>query len=210
MSFTGGSSDQSSPHTSGFGMTPGYSALTPGQFGFDSLSDNLMNAASNEPEGVVNEFQFNTIPFEEESKADISKLDLKQTGSQPSGPPRSGPGVTSRPANDISLHGLNRIPHILPHDKVFNVQRNWLLVVLRYPQMATPSYFSAYFGKQLQDGRGQSEPIRALHIDRDPEIFRDIVRHLQGYYIPIRSPEHFAYLFADAQLFQRMLLKSRA
>ncbi|KAK6353156.1 hypothetical protein TWF696_005144 [Orbilia brochopaga] len=72
-----------------------------------------------------------------------------------------------------------------------------------------PSYFSSYFGKQLQEGRGQNEPIRALHIDRDPEIFRDIVRHLQGYYVPIRNPEHFAYLFADAQLFQLPKLISR-
>ncbi|KAF3205986.1 hypothetical protein TWF106_000972 [Orbilia oligospora] len=72
-----------------------------------------------------------------------------------------------------------------------------------------PSYFSSYFGKQLQESRGQNEPIRALHIDRDPEIFRDIVRHLQGYYVPIRSPEHFAYLFADAQLFQLPKLISR-
>ncbi|KAK6539900.1 hypothetical protein TWF694_008735 [Orbilia ellipsospora] len=91
-------------------------------------------------------------------------------------------------------------------------------VLLEIEQLATsgasissdaPSYFSAYFGKQLQEGRGQSEPIRALHIDRDPEIFRDIVRHLQGYYVPIRSPEHFAYLFADAQLFQLPKLISR-
>ncbi|KAF3926865.1 hypothetical protein ABW20_dc0103856 [Dactylellina cionopaga] len=182
MSYTGGSSDQSSPHTSGFGLTPSYSALTPGQFGFDSLNDNLMNAASNEPEGVVNEYQFNTIPFEEETKADISKLDLQQSASQYSNVPRSGPGPSAGPgpgsrlAGDISLHG--RLP--------------------------APSYFSSYFGKQLQEGRGQNDPIRALHIDRDPEIFRDIVRHLQGYYVPIRSPEHFAYLFADAQLFQRM------
>ncbi|KAF3288278.1 hypothetical protein TWF970_005359 [Orbilia oligospora] len=212
MSFNGGSSDQSSPHTSGFGLTPSYSALTPGQFGFESLNDNLMNAASNEPEGVVNEFQFNTIPFEDESKADISKLELKQSSSQQSNNiPRSGSGSGSRPAGDLSLHGMNRIPHILPHDKVFNIQVGCQMFSLSGASISSdaPSYFSSYFGKQLQEARGQNEPIRALHIDRDPEIFRDIVRHLQGYYVPIRSPEHFAYLFADAQLFQLPKLISR-
>ncbi|KAK6332142.1 hypothetical protein TWF718_002676 [Orbilia javanica] len=189
MSFNGGSSDQSSPHTSGFGLTPSYSALTPGQFGFESLNDNLMNAASNEPEGVVNEFEFNTIPFEDDTKADISKLELKQSSSQQ----------------------MNRIPHILPHDKVFNIQVGCQMFSLSGASISSdaPSYFSSYFGKQLQEARGQNEPIRALHIDRDPEIFRDIVRHLQGYYVPIRSPEHFAYLFADAQLFQLPKLISR-
>ncbi|KAF3104001.1 hypothetical protein TWF569_007794 [Orbilia oligospora] len=212
MSFNGGSSDQSSPHASGFGLTPSYSALTPGQFGFESLNDNLMNAASNEPEGVVNEFQFNTIPFEDDSKADISKLELKQSSSQQSNNiPRSGSGSGSRPAGDLSLHGMNRIPHILPHDKVFNIQVGCQMFSLSGASISSdaPSYFSSYFGKQLQDARGQNEPIRALHIDRDPEIFRDIVRHLQGYYVPIRSPEHFAYLFADAQLFQLPKLISR-
>ncbi|KAF3216530.1 hypothetical protein TWF191_009017 [Orbilia oligospora] len=132
MSFNGGSSDQSSPHTSGFGLTPSYSALTPGQFGFESLNDNLMNAASNEPEGVVNEFQFNTIPFEDDSKADISKLELKQSSSQQSNNiPRSGSGSGSRPAGDLSLHGMNRIPHILPHDKVFNIQVGCQMFSLR-------------------------------------------------------------------------------
>ncbi|KAF3245038.1 hypothetical protein TWF192_007561 [Orbilia oligospora] len=155
MSFNGGSSDQSSPHTSGFGLTPSYSALTPGQFGFESLNDNLMNAASNEPEGVVNEFQFNTIPFEDDSKADISKLELKQSSSQQSNNiPRSGSGSGSRPAGDLSLHGMNRIPHILPHDKVFNIQ----------------------VGCQM---------------------------------FSLRKSEHFAYLFADAQLFQLPKLISR-
>ncbi|EPS43273.1 hypothetical protein H072_2776 [Dactylellina haptotyla CBS 200.50] len=219
MSFNGGSSDQSSPHTSGFGLTPSYSALTPGQFGFDSLNDNLMNAASNEPEGVVNEFQFNTIPFEEDTKADISKLELKQSTSQGNASRNaSGSGSGPRTATDLSLHGMNRIPSILPHDKVFNVQVGCQMFSLSGASISSdgkshlpdaPSYFSAYFGKQLQDARGQNEPIRALHIDRDPKIFRDIVRHLQGYYVPIRSPEHFAYLFADAQLFQLPKLISR-
>ncbi|KAF3188983.1 hypothetical protein TWF106_000973 [Orbilia oligospora] len=128
MSFNGGSSDQSSPHTSGFGLTPSYSALTPGQFGFESLNDNLMNAASNEPEGVVNEFQFNTIPFEDDSKADISKLELKQSSSQQSNNiPRSGSGSGSRPAGDLSLHGsMDQSAGIPRLDKLVTLTRGGL------------------------------------------------------------------------------------
>lgn len=41
-----------------------------------------------------------------------------------------------------------------------------------------PSYFSQYFENQLRNHRdGQLEPC---HIDRDPETFRDICKHLQG------------------------------
>ncbi|KAF3929608.1 hypothetical protein ABW19_dt0209633 [Dactylella cylindrospora] len=225
MSFNAGSSsDQSSPHTSGFGLTPNYSALTPGQFGFGSINDNLMNTASAEPEGVVDELQFNTIPFEDDSKTDLSRLDLKQSGSQQGNAQASSSSSAVRPGTDLSLHGMNRIPQILPHDKVFNVQ--WRFDIIRRQvttlktttcriskltesRYSAPSYFSAYFAKQLQETQGRNEPIRALHIDRDPEIFKDIVRHLQGYYVQIRSPDHFVYLFADAQLFQLPKLISR-
>lgn len=41
-----------------------------------------------------------------------------------------------------------------------------------------PSYFSMYFEDQLKNHKdGKLEP---LHIDRDPETFRDICKHLQG------------------------------
>lgn len=108
MSFNGGASDQGSDHNSGFSLTPNYSALTPSQFGFGSLNDSLMNAGSNEPEGVVNELQFNTIPFEDDHKADISKPDLKQQGSTSRDGQRGGGPLASRPGpgtGDASLHG---------------------------------------------------------------------------------------------------------
>lgn len=43
--------------------------------------------------------------------------------------------------------------------------------------------------------------MRTLYIDRDPETFRDIALHLQGYHITPRDGEHFVKLFADAQFY---------
>jgi hypothetical protein len=40
-----------------------------------------------------------------------------------------------------------------------------------------------------------------LYIDRDPDTFRDIALHLQGYHITPRDGEHFVKLYADAQFY---------
>ena len=45
--------------------------------------------------------------------------------------------------------------------------------------------------------------MRTLYIDRDPDTFRDIALHLQGYHIVPRDGEHFVKLFADAQFYSR-------
>lgn len=72
-----------------------------------------------------------------------------------------------------------------------------------------PSYFSEYFKCQLaqaEDRKANGEPdhgIKTLYIDRDPTIFSDISRHLQGYHIQPRDGSHFVKLFADAQFYQR-------
>lgn len=42
-----------------------------------------------------------------------------------------------------------------------------------------PSYFSQFFEKQLQNFE-EGQQIRTLYIDRDPDTFKDIARHLQG------------------------------
>jgi hypothetical protein len=52
----------------------------------------------------------------------------------------------------------------------------------------SPSYFTQFF--TLHSG----ENLRTLYIDRDPAIFKDIVRHLQGYLVTPRNEEHFVYL----------------
>lgn len=68
-----------------------------------------------------------------------------------------------------------------------------------------PSYFSQYFLCQIQSaeqkGEDPSTSIRTLYIDRDPQTFRDIALHLQGYYVIPRDGTHFVRLFADAQFY---------
>ncbi|KAA8911722.1 hypothetical protein FN846DRAFT_897595 [Sphaerosporella brunnea] len=87
------------------------------------------------------------------------------------------------------------IPRILPHEKVFPIQIGSELFRLR-----APSYFSHFFERQLAT-LDEGQQIRTLYIDRDPETFRDIARHLQGYHISPRDGPHFVRLFADAQFY---------
>jgi hypothetical protein len=43
--------------------------------------------------------------------------------------------------------------------------------------------------------------VKTLYIDRDPDTFRDIALHLQGYHITPKDGEQFVKLFADAQFY---------
>jgi hypothetical protein len=45
---------------------------------------------------------------------------------------------------------------------------------------------------------GEAQPIQ---IQRDPETFRDMIRHLQGYQIHIRDHQHHQKLLSDAQFY---------
>ena len=49
----------------------------------------------------------------------------------------------------------------------------------------SPSYFTQFFATNSGDN------LKTLYIDRDPVIFKDIVRHLQGYLLTPRNEEHF-------------------
>jgi len=73
--------------------------------------------------------------------------------------------------------------------------------------LIAPSYFSQYFQAQVKQaeetGEDLSNVIRTLYIDRDPETFRDISLHLQGYHVQPRDATHFVRLFADAQFYSR-------
>ena len=66
-----------------------------------------------------------------------------------------------------------------------------------------PSYFSTYFEEQIRREENGGDELKTLYIDRDPETFRDIALHLQGYHIEPRNGEHFVKLFADAQFYSR-------
>lgn len=47
--------------------------------------------------------------------------------------------------------------------------------------------------------------MKTLYIDRDPDTFREIALHLQGYHITPKDGEQFVKLFADAQFYSRKL-----
>lgn len=65
-----------------------------------------------------------------------------------------------------------------------------------------PSYFSHFFADQLYNNpSARAGDVKTLYIDRDPNTFRDIALHLQGYYVKPRDGEHFVRLFADAQFY---------
>lgn len=72
-------------------------------------------------------------------------------------------------------------PSILPPEKVFPVQIGSELFRLSGASISSdaPSYFTQFFEEQIRRNE-ESGGIRPLYIDRDPETFRDIVRHLQG------------------------------
>jgi hypothetical protein len=106
-------------------------------------------------------------------------------------------------------HPITKIPHVLPHERVFPIQIGTELFKLSGASLSSdsPSYFSQYFKCQIANAEEKGEDlgsaIRTLYIDRDPATFRDISLHLQGYHIKPRDGQHFVRLFADAQFYSR-------
>lgn len=92
---------------------------------------------------------------------------------------------------------------MLPAGKVFPIQIGSELFRLSGASLSSdaPSYFSHFFGQQLHDNGGRAGDVRTLYIDRDPQTFRDIALHLQGYHITPKDGEHFVKLYADAQFY---------
>ncbi|KAG9187263.1 hypothetical protein G6011_05134 [Alternaria panax] len=92
---------------------------------------------------------------------------------------------------------------ILPAGKVFPIQIGSKLYRLSGASIASdaPSHFSHFFSQQLHGNGGRAGDVRTLYIDRDPDTFRDIALHLQGYHITPRDGEHFVKLYADAQFY---------
>ena len=93
-------------------------------------------------------------------------------------------------------------PSILPPEKVFPIQIGSDLFRLSGASISSdaPSYFTQFFEEQVRQNE-ESGGVRTLYIDRDPETFRDVARHLQGYYVKPRDGSHFVKLFADAQFY---------
>ena len=126
---------------------------------------------------------------------------------------------------------------ILPHEKAFSIQIGWKLfrlsgasinsdgesyllindvAIAKIPR--APSYFSNYFEDQLRLDESGNGSTKTLFIDRDPDTFADICRHLQGietnraashhlpnliagYYVIPKDNAHYVRLYADAQFY---------
>ena len=143
---------------------------------------------------------------------------------RPSGTAGATPrSTTNIPSNRNSRGGrsgsTSQIPPVLPPEKVFPIQIGSELFRLsgasissdgrlssRPPVLApsnislAPSYFTQFFEEQIRVNE-ESGGVRTLYIDRDPSTFRDVARHLQGYYIKPTDGSHFVKLFADAQFY---------
>ncbi|PYH91614.1 K+ channel tetramerization domain-containing protein [Aspergillus ellipticus CBS 707.79] len=91
----------------------------------------------------------------------------------------------------------------LPPEKVFSIQIGTELFRLSGASLASdaPSYFSRFFEDQLSQG-GDMSNVRTLYIDRDPTTFKEIVKHLQGYFIEPKDGSQFVKFFADAQFYR--------
>ena len=135
---------------------------------------------------------------------------------------------------------------ILPHEKAFSIQIGWRLFRLSGASINSdgklifsggsessvaeipraPSYFSTYFEEQLRQDDSGNGPTKTLFIDRDPDTFADICRHLQGtaikwppferftnvtigYYVHPRDNAHYVRLYADAQFYSLQRLISQ-
>ncbi|CAG8497170.1 7115_t:CDS:2 [Ambispora gerdemannii] len=67
-----------------------------------------------------------------------------------------------------------------------------------------PNYFTNVFTSRLEESL-----TKMMYIDRDPEIFKDIVKHLQGYYVMPRDEVHFTDLYVDAIFYSLTKLKAQ-
>ncbi|CAJ0905248.1 1841_t:CDS:2 [Entrophospora sp. SA101] len=64
----------------------------------------------------------------------------------------------------------------------------------------SPNHFTDYFANSL---------TLVMNIDRDPEIFKDIIKHLQGYYVVPRDEVHYMHLTTDAVFYNLVKLKKQ-
>ncbi|KAF1986425.1 hypothetical protein K402DRAFT_454405 [Aulographum hederae CBS 113979] len=115
-------------------------------------------------------------------------------------PERAGSTGKARVVPDVPTSALSST---LPAGKVFPIQIGPELFRLSGASLSSdaPSYFSQFFGEQLLSNSGRSGSLKTLYIDRDPNTFRDISLHLQGYYVKPSDGAHFVRLFADAQFY---------
>ena len=105
-------------------------------------------------------------------------------------PGTSGTSTTHTPTPS-QLLPIDKVFPIQIGSEVFRISSSLASIPLTSSGNAlnsdSPSCFTQFF---MVNG---GENITTLYIDRDPVIFKDIVRHLQGYLLTPRNEEHFVY-----------------
>ncbi|KAG0017714.1 hypothetical protein BGZ81_010556 [Podila clonocystis] len=71
-------------------------------------------------------------------------------------------------------------------------------VTLSAIQYDAPNFFTEIFLNQLRE----EHTSRVMYIDRNPDVFRDIVKHMQGYYVAAKDEVHLENLMMDAHFFK--------
>ncbi|GAA5813872.1 hypothetical protein MFLAVUS_007359 [Mucor flavus] len=103
---------------------------------------------------------------------------------------------------DATYFGLNRLKKLLQEYLYLNVGgRVFRLPWTLFQKDGTHNFFTGPLMHSLlspHTTEGNSPPI---YIDRDPDIFVDIVNHLRGYTIHIRDEMHRKNLLKDAQYY---------
>ncbi|CAO3633159.1 unnamed protein product [Mucor hiemalis] len=103
---------------------------------------------------------------------------------------------------DASYYGLNRLKKMLQEYLYLNVGgRVFRLPWDLFQKDGTHNFFTGPLMHSFLSPHTNEENSPPIYIDRDPDIFADIVNHLRGYTIHIRDEMHRKNLLRDAQYY---------
>ncbi|KAL7310901.1 hypothetical protein PS15m_010337 [Mucor circinelloides] len=103
---------------------------------------------------------------------------------------------------DATYYGLNRLKKTLQEHLYVNVGgRVFRLPWNLFQKDGTHNFFTGPLMHSLLSPHTEDGNSPPIYIDRDPDIFADIVNHLRGYTIHIRDEVHRKNLLRDAQYY---------
>ncbi|KAI9334193.1 hypothetical protein BD770DRAFT_416132 [Pilaira anomala] len=103
---------------------------------------------------------------------------------------------------DATYFGLNRLTKVLQEYLYLNVGgRVFRLPWSLFQKDGTHNFFTGPLMHSLLSPHTEEGNSPPVYIDRDPDIFADIVNHLRGYTIHIRDEMHRKNLLKDAQYY---------
>ncbi|KAI9323589.1 hypothetical protein BX666DRAFT_1888332 [Dichotomocladium elegans] len=105
--------------------------------------------------------------------------------------------------SDAEYYGLKRLLAFLQKFLFINVGGRvfWLQWSLLRKDGGSRNFFTGPMMHQVFNPHGNSAQAAPIYIDRDPDIFADIITHLRGYTVNIRDEVHRTNLLKDAQYY---------